>query len=75
MLLLWDMEKNLLENDLITLDLVKTKPDYMICMDRKDIYYGGGSSQIELCDILAADGKYIHIKPDSGSATLSHLFN
>lgn len=58
-----------------TLGFVKTKPDYMICMDRKDIYYGGGRSQIELCDILTADGKYVHIKPYSGSATLSHLFN
>ena len=44
-------------------------------MDTKTIYYGGGRSQIELCDILTVDKKYIHIKPYSGSSTLSHLFN
>ena len=58
-----------------TTDFVKTKPDYMICMDKQNISHGGGHSKIELCDILTSDGKYIHIKPYSGSATLSHLFN
>lgn len=62
------------END-YTLEFVNSKPDYMICMDKKTIYHGGGRSQVELCDILTNDGKYIHIKPYSGSATLSHLFN
>ena len=62
------------ENEYTT-EFVNSKPDYMICMDKKTIYHGGGHSQVELCDILTADGKYIHIKPYSGSATLSHLFN
>ena len=44
-------------------------------MDAKSISYGGGRSKIELCDILTKDGTFIHIKPYSGSATLSHLFN
>lgn len=58
-----------------TTDFVNKHPDYMICMDKKNISHGGGHSKVELCDILTADGKYIHIKPYSGSATLSHLFN
>lgn len=58
-----------------TLDFVKTKPDYMISMDKKTIFHGGGHSQVELCDVLTTDNKFIHIKPYSGSSTLSHLFN
>ena len=54
---------------------VGTKPDYMLCMDKKNIHHGGGHSQIELCDVLTTDNTYIHIKPYSGSSTLSHLFN
>ena len=30
---------------------------------------------MELCDVLTTDNTYIHIKPYSSSATLSHLFN
>ena len=58
-----------------TVNFVETNPDYMVCMDRRNIVYGGGHSKIELCDILTMDQKYIHIKPYSGSSTLSHLFN
>lgn len=47
----------------------------LLCMDKNNIAYGGGRSKIELCDILTNDETYIHIKPYSGSATLSHLFN
>lgn len=50
-------------------------PDHLLCMDMKDIPHGGGHSKIELCDVLTTDGTYIHIKPYSGSSTLSHLFN
>ena len=48
--------------------------DYIL-MDKKNISYGGGHSKIELCDILSSQKELIHIKPYSGSATLSHLFN
>ena len=58
-----------------SVDFVNKNPEYMLCMDKKDIHYGGGHSQIELCDILTTDNKYVHIKPYSGSSTLSHLFN
>lgn len=54
---------------------VATDPDNLLCMDRQNIGHGGGQSRVELCDILTASGKFIHIKPYSSSATLSHLFN
>lgn len=56
-------------------DFVLSNQAYLLCMDRQNISYGGGQSKVELCDILTTDNKYIHIKPYSGSATLSHLFN
>lgn len=49
--------------------------DEYIVMDGQNLSYGGGNSKIELCDILSRDKKMIHIKPYSGSSTLSHLFN
>ena len=58
-----------------TLKYVASTPDQLLCMDAKSISYGGGKSKIELCDVLTKDGTFIHIKPYSGSATLSHLFN
>lgn len=54
---------------------VSSNANYLLCMDRQNISYGGGQSKVELCDILTTDNKFIHIKPYSGSATLSHLFN
>lgn len=35
---------------------------------------GGASSGIELCDLLASSGEFLHIKRKSRSSTLSHLF-
>ena len=32
------------------------------------------SSGIELCDLLASDGAFVHVKRKSRSSTLSHLF-
>lgn len=58
-----------------TQDYVATNPSHLLCMDRKVIGHGGGQSRVELCDVLTTDGKFIHIKPYSSSATLSHLFN
>lgn len=54
---------------------VQSDPQHLLCMDAKTISHGGGQSKVELCDILTDDQTYIHIKPYSGSATLSHLFN
>lgn len=58
-----------------TVAFVNWKPKELLCMDAKTIVYGGGRSKIELCDVLTTDGTYIHLKPYSGSSTLSHLFN
>ena len=48
--------------------------DYLL-MDRNNIVFGGGRSQIELCDVLTKDNQLIHIKRYSGSSVISHLFN
>lgn len=54
---------------------VASDKEHLLCMDAKVVGHGGGKSKVELCDILTTDKTYIHIKPYSGSATLSHLFN
>ena len=54
---------------------VASNPKHLLCMDTKMIYHGGGQNKVELCDVLTDNGTFIHLKPYSGSATLSHLFN
>ena len=54
---------------------VNSDPEHLLCMDAKVVSHGGGRSKIELCDVLTENKTFIHIKPYSGSATLSHLFN
>lgn len=44
------------------------------CLDCDLVAYGGGKSKIEFCDILTSNKKIIHVKKNSGSALLSHLF-
>lgn len=46
-----------------------------LLMDARTVQFGGGHSSIELCDVLSADGQYIHIKRYAGSSVMSHLFN
>lgn len=43
-------------------------------LDRKMIRYGGGSSQIEFCDLYTRGKQIVHVKRYGGSGTLSHLF-
>jgi uncharacterized protein (TIGR04141 family) len=43
-------------------------------LDRRIVQYGGGRSSIEICDLLARDRNFIHVKPKTKSSTLSHLF-
>lgn len=62
------------END-YTVAFVASDPEHLLCMDAKLIYYGGGQSKVELCDVLTTDNTFIHIKPYTSSAALSHLFN
>lgn len=48
--------------------------DRFLLLDAKIKRPGGAASGIELCDVLTADGQFIHVKRKSRSATLSHLF-
>ena len=43
-------------------------------LDTQSVRYGGGRSAIEICDLLAADRNFIHVKAKTKSSTLSHLF-
>ena len=45
-----------------------------LLMDKKMIVLADGRSRIEFCDILSPDGRLIHVKRKTRSATLSHLF-
>ncbi len=54
---------------------IDNHPNDYILMDAVNISYGGGRSRIELCDVLSRNMELIHIKPYSGSSTLSHLFS
>ncbi|MFG2148630.1 DUF6119 family protein [Streptomyces sp. NPDC048696] len=46
----------------------------LICLDREKLYSEDGD-EIEACDLLHVDGYFVHVKPYSGSQTLSHLFS
>ncbi|MFD6744434.1 DUF6119 family protein, partial [Streptomyces anthocyanicus] len=46
----------------------------LICLDRYRLFAEDGD-QVEACDLLHADGYLIHVKPYTGSQTLSHLFS
>jgi uncharacterized protein (TIGR04141 family) len=46
----------------------------LICLDRNKLYTEEGD-EVEACDLLHVDGYFIHVKPYSGSQTLSHLFS
>ena len=43
-------------------------------MDKKNIRYGGGASQIEFCDLFTRNRVMVHVKRYGGSSVLSHLF-
>lgn len=47
----------------------------MICLDRKLIKPTGWSTTIEICDFLGRNRHIIHIKNETSSSRLSHLFN
>jgi uncharacterized protein (TIGR04141 family) len=46
----------------------------LVCLDRHKLYSEEGD-EIEACDLLHVGGYLIHVKPYSGSQTLSHLFS
>ena len=43
-------------------------------LDRKLVRCRGAATLIEACDLVSEAGELIHVKPRSGSSTLSHLF-
>jgi uncharacterized protein (TIGR04141 family) len=47
----------------------------MLCLDRKLVKPTGASYSIEACDFLQDNGAMIHIKDQTSSSRLSHLFN
>lgn len=50
-------------------------PDIFALMDdRKRIFHGGGSGQIEFCDLFSNEKELIHIKKYGQSSVFSHLF-
>lgn len=46
-----------------------------VVLDGESIPHGGGHSKIELCDVLLADGTFIHAKKRGRSSVLSHLWS
>jgi len=52
----------------------ESDPANYAIMDRRMIRYGGGSSQIEFCDLYTRRKQIVHVKRYGGSGTLSHLF-
>jgi uncharacterized protein (TIGR04141 family) len=53
----------------------ESNSSYFALMDEKMIRYGGGSSQIEFCDLYTSDKQLLHVKRYGGSSVLSHLFS
>jgi uncharacterized protein (TIGR04141 family) len=47
----------------------------LLHLDAKIVRPGGAGSGIELCDALASDGEFVHVKRKTRSSTLSHLFS
>ncbi|MFJ4262666.1 DUF6119 family protein [Paenarthrobacter nicotinovorans] len=54
--------------------LSESAPEEMLLLDARIKRPGGATSGIELCDVLTANGEFIHVKRKSRSSTLSHLF-
>ncbi|MBU7025450.1 MAG: TIGR04141 family sporadically distributed protein [Theionarchaea archaeon] len=54
--------------------LVAKSSDSYLLLDTKTVRVDGKTSPIEICDILTADGCFVHVKRKLGSSTLSHLF-
>lgn len=61
------------ENEYNTL-VAESSPDYLL-LDRKTVKVARHTTQVEICDVLTADGVFLHVKRKSdGSSSLSHLF-
>lgn len=51
-----------------------SNPAGLALLDKQNIVYGGGKSQIEFCDVYSTDKVMVHVKRYGGSSVLSHLF-
>jgi uncharacterized protein (TIGR04141 family) len=63
------------ENEVKYIARLQTEKAEWVCMDRKLFRPTGAASDIEACAFLALPGHFIHIKDQSTSSKLSHLFN
>jgi len=54
--------------------LADQSPNRLLKLDARIHRPGGASSGIEFCDVFSDEGELIHVKRESRSATLSHLF-
>lgn len=54
--------------------LVEGAPSELLKFDGRIVWAKGATSGIEFCDVLSAQGDFIHVKRKSRSSTLSHLF-
>lgn len=50
-------------------------PAFLAFLDGQTIWYGGGRSQIEFCDLFTRERHMVHVKRYGGSSVLSHLFS
>lgn len=53
---------------------VAESDDSFALLDRQLVAPAGANSNLEFCDLIAADGSLVHVKRKSRSSTLSHLF-
>lgn len=66
---------NLSENEAIYNERISKEKNDLLSLDRKNLKATGALSEIETCDFLSKDRKFIHIKDQSSSSRLSHLFS
>jgi uncharacterized protein (TIGR04141 family) len=52
----------------------KNSPAFLL-LDKETVNIKGKTSPVEICDLLTADGKFVHVKRKLASASLSHLFS
>lgn len=63
------------ENESVYNERVANSSQTLVCLDRKLVKPSGALSEIEACDFLSSDRLLIHIKGQTRSSCLSHLFN
>jgi uncharacterized protein (TIGR04141 family) len=64
-------EKGMVEADY---NRIATEDDAYLLLDQNTLRVESSTTPIEICDLLARDGAFIHVKRKLGSSGLSHLF-